>query len=74
MVSPFHRKSAPVFSRWAPRCSTRLSAISTRSFVRAVGDEENRPNEATPEMVTAGPISSLGGADSASRVYCARVS
>ena len=43
-------------------------------FTRRVGLPESVPNDATPEMLTAGPIGSLGGAFRSPYAICARVS
>ena len=43
-------------------------------FCRRVGLPDNVPNVATPEMLTAGPIGSVGGALRSLNVNCARVS
>ena len=44
------------------------------SLTRAVGLPEVVPNDATPAMLTAGPIGSVGGAARSPCANCARVS
>src|SRR5262249_23994716 len=43
-------------------------------FRRAVGEPDSVPNVATPEMLTAGPTGSVGGACRLLKVTCPRVS
>ena len=67
-------KSAPARSACAPDwCETLLTSWYI-VFTRACGLAESVPNEATPAMLTAGPIGSLGSACNALRVTCTRVS
>ena len=62
MVSSLYRKSTPARSACAPAWCERLSAISYSLFSRPVGEPESVPKDATPEMLTAGPIGSVGSA------------
>ena len=62
MVTSLYRKFTPALSACAPVWCERLSTISYSLFRRPVGDPESVPKEATPEMLTAGPMGSVGSA------------
>src|SRR5581483_572888 len=74
MLSSLNRTSTPVLSACDPTWCDRLSTTSYNWFCRRVGLPESVPNDAIPEIDTAGPIGSLGGAFRSLRVNCARVS
>src|SRR6185437_15554199 len=54
--------SVPMRMAWAPAWYEKLSTTWPIRFSRAVGDPESVPKEATPAMLTAGPMGSDGGA------------
>src|SRR5215471_509595 len=58
IVSSLYRKSTPARNACAPACCDRLSTISPMVFARLVGLLDNVPNDAIPEILTAGPIGS----------------
>src|ERR1041385_9448929 len=62
MVSSLYKNSVPKRIACAPDRYDRLSTISYNVLRRPVGDPESVPNEAIPEMLTAGPIGSAGRA------------
>ena len=70
MLTRSSRKFAPTLSACAPRSVETFSTSSKVSRSRAVGDVVAVPKLATPEMLTAGPASSLTGAARRLRVYC----
>src|SRR5471030_74362 len=74
MVSSLYSTSTPTRSACAPAWCDRLSTNSYSLFCRRVGLPESVPNDATPEMLTAGPMGSVGGALRSLNAYCARVS
>ena len=51
-----------------------MSTTWNSVFCRRTGLLDSVPNDATPAMLTAGPIGSLGGACRSLRVTCARIS
>src|SRR5436190_23177960 len=69
-----YRKSAPTLSACAPAWCDRLLTTWYILLRRAVGLLESVPNEATPAMLTAGPIGSVGAASRSLSANCARVS
>ncbi len=74
MVSSLYRKSTPARSACAPAWCDRLSTTWYIVFRRPVGLPDSVPNDATPAMLTAGPIGSVGGAFRSLYANCARVS
>ena len=62
MVVSLYRKSTPARRAWAPAWCDSVSTTSTSVLVRRVGLPEAVPKDATPEMLTAGPTGSVGGA------------
>src|SRR5215831_18984039 len=74
MVESLYRKSAPARKACAPAWWERLSATSYRRFWRRVGDPDSVPKLATPEILTAGPIGSDGGACKSLNTIWPRVS
>src|SRR4051794_20960697 len=57
--------SAPARIACAPDCQEKLSTSCASRFFLPVGEPESVPKDATPEMDTAGPIASDGGASNA---------
>src|SRR4029077_10904669 len=74
MTLSLYSTSTPARSACAPAWCERLSASSYSLFSRRVGLPDNVPNDATPEMATAGPNGSVGGALRSLNANCARVS
>ena len=64
----------PALNACAPDWCDRLLTTWYIEFTRRVGLPELVPNDATPAMLTAGPIGSEGGALKSLRANCARVS
>src|SRR5947208_15777653 len=62
IASELYKTSTPARTAWPPTWRDRLSTSSYILFNRRVGAPDNVPKVATPAMVTAGPIESLGGA------------
>src|SRR4051794_27019662 len=74
ILSSFQRKSVPALNACAPAWCVRLLTTWYRLFTRRVGLPELVPKDATPAMLTAGPIGSDGGAFRSPCTNCARVS
>src|SRR3982751_6124650 len=74
MRSSLYRKSAPTLNACAPASCDRLLTTWYILLIRPVGLLGSVPNEATPAMLTAGPIGSVGGASRSLYAHCARVS
>src|SRR3972149_11383648 len=72
MRSALYRKSAPALKAWTPAWYDRLLTTWYIRFTRPVGLLESLPKEATPAMLTAGPIGSVGGACRLLCATCAR--
>src|SRR3954469_17472844 len=66
--------STPARSACAPAWCERLSTSWYIVLTRRVGLPDAVPNAATPAMVTAGPVGSVGGASRSLCAICARVS
>ena len=68
-----YRKSAPNRSACAPDWRERLSATSYSRLSRPVGPPESVPNDATPAMLTAGPMDRKAALEAAVGELAARL-